>query len=100
MTVEVVTLDVVVVVLPVPGARVVGRVDVDRIDTAAVRVRQRLENVEVFTVDDSVEGLVTAFLYRSGGAQTGVDAVAELSDEHKLVDGDFDCLRLLASGKG
>jgi hypothetical protein len=43
VAVEVVALDVVVVVLPVLGAGVVRRVDVDGVDLAPVREGQRLE---------------------------------------------------------
>ncbi len=52
MAVKVVALDIVVVVLPVLGTSVVGRVDVDGVDLALVGVGEGLEDVEVLAVDD------------------------------------------------
>ena len=85
MAIEVVSLDVVVVVLPVLRAGVVRRVDVDRVDRAAVREQQRLQRVEVLGIDDGVERLVAPALDPARGDQTRVDRVAELGHHDEVV---------------
>src|SRR5690606_33922021 len=75
------------VVLPVPRASVVGRVDVDGVDFAAVGEQQSLEGVEVLSVDNGVERLVTAALELAGRDETRVDGIAELSDDDEVFDG-------------
>ncbi len=47
-------VDVVVVVLPVPGAGVVGGVDVDAVDLTLVEVVEHLEHVVVLAADNRV----------------------------------------------
>ena len=78
-------IDVVVVVLPVPGAGVVGRVDVDAVDLAGVGEPQRLQRVVVLAVDDDVGGLVAAALDAAQRFEAGVDRLAELGHDHQVI---------------
>lgn len=87
MPIVVVTLDVVVVVLPVPGTRVVRRVDVDGVDGVPVGVGQHLQRVVVLRVDDRVERLVSAPFDAARLHESGVDAIPELCDDHHVVGG-------------
>ena len=86
MAIGVVSINVVVVVLPIFGAGVIGRVDVDGIDFALVRVEESLENVVVLCIDDRVEGLVSPALDFAGGPQSRVDRVSELCDDNEILD--------------
>ena len=81
-----VVVDVVVVVLPVAGAAVVGRVDVDAVDLAGVGEPQRLERVVVLAVDDDVVRLVAAALDRAEVPEAGQDRLAEVGDHHERVE--------------
>ena len=86
MAVQVVAFDVVVVVLPVLRTGVVRRVDVDRIDLAAMRPGQRLEDVVVLAVDDGVAGLVAAARNMAGFFQARIDRVAEFRDDNQVIE--------------
>ena len=97
MTIAVVIVDVVVVVLPITGTRVVGGIDVDRVDLAFVGVEKDLERVEVLGVDHCVKGLVSAAFDTSGGHQPRVDGVAKLGYYNQVFDRP---VRLLGSGLG
>ena len=88
MTVTVVAVHVVVVVFPVPRARVVRRVDVDAVDFAFAGVKQRLQGVVVLTVDDDVGRLVRAPLNLADLGQPGVHRVAELTNNHQIIHGE------------
>ena len=85
MSVRILSVDVVVVVLPVPGSRVVRRVDVDAVDLALVDVGQRFENVEVLAVDHSVEGLVATSLQGVNNLEAGVDGLPEFTDDYQFL---------------
>lgn len=61
-------VDIVVVVLPVAGASVVGRVDVNRVYPAFVCEEQRLEGVVVLGVDDGVERLAAVIPLHAAAA--------------------------------
>jgi len=82
----VIGLDVVVVVFPVPCPGVVGRVNVDAVDFAAVGEEQGLEGMIVLGIDDRVKGLVAAALDLAGGDEARIDRVAELRDNNDIVD--------------
>ena len=54
MAVIVFLIYIVVVVLPVGGSRVVGRVDIDAIDLALIRMKEQLESVVILALDHHV----------------------------------------------
>src|SRR5690554_429560 len=86
MPIEIITFDIVVVVLPVLRASVVRRVDVYGIDFSAVGEKQRLQSVVVFCVDNSVERLVAATFHLPSRNEAGVDGVTELCDNYEVSD--------------
>ena len=83
VAVRVGVIDVVVVVLPVAGAAVVGRVDVDAVDLACVRESQRLERVVVLALDDDVVRLVPAAFDRPEVPEAREHGLAEIGDHHE-----------------
>ena len=87
MAVEVVVVDVVVVVLPVPRARVIRGIDVNRVDFALMGVEKDLERVEVLGVDHCVKRPVAAALHLACRHQSRVDRIAELGDYNQIVHG-------------
>jgi len=84
VAIGVIGIDVVVVVLPVLGADVIRRVDVDAINLARVTEPQRLERVVVLALDYYVMRLVTAPLDRTEPLQARIDRIAELSDDYEV----------------
>ena len=86
VTIIVVIVDVVVVVFPITGTRVVWGIDVDRVDLAFVGVEKDLERVEVLGVDHCVKGFVSAAFDTSGGHQPRVDGVAKLGYYNQVFD--------------
>ena len=83
MAVRVGLVDVVVVVLPIAGAAVVRRVDVDAVDLACVRETQRLQRVVVLAIDDDVVRLVPAPFDRPEVPEAWKHGLAEIGDHHK-----------------
>jgi hypothetical protein len=75
MTPGVRLIDVVVVVFPVTGARVVGRVDIDAIDPAGIKPFKQLEGVVVVGLKEQVMRRIASLLEAldryDGGGKTG-----------------------------
>lgn len=84
VAVGVLQVDVIVVVLPVPSAGVVGRIDVDAVDLAATSKGKCFEDVKVLAVDNYVVGLIAASSYSTDRAQSRVNGVPELRNDHQL----------------
>lgn len=84
MAVKVISFHIVVVVFPVACAGVVGRIDIDRIDLAAMSECQRLQHMEVFAVDDGMEWLAAAALDLPGADKAGIDIVLELGHHDQI----------------
>ena len=95
MTIVVVRRNVVVVVDPLIPS-VVGRIDVDQIDPAAVRVRQHLKHMKVLAIDYDLTGPLSPAIDRAGRNQAGIDGVAKLRDDDKIFDGSSRALRRIA----
>ena len=66
MAIQVIFTNIVVVVLPVLGTRIVGGINIYRVDLPPMGVRQRLQHMEIFAVDHSV---VTACRLPAGPCQ-------------------------------
>src|SRR5215211_5339956 len=77
-------IDVVVVVFPVPVARVVRRVYIDGVDLVLVGVKQGFKGVEVLGIDDEMRRLVPAIADTANGRQAGVDRLPELTNDNYL----------------
>jgi hypothetical protein len=86
VAVKIIRLDVVVVVLPVFRTRVVRRINVYRVDFAAVREEERLQHVVVLAVDDRMVWLAAAAFDLPGRNKTWVDRVTELGDDDEVID--------------
>ena len=99
VSVSVVLIDVVVVILPVPRARVVRGVDVDAVDLARVRELQRFKDVMVLALDHHMTRSFSASLNRPETPQPREDRFTEASQHdqrlggHLLID-DFSLLLL------
>ncbi|MCE3257730.1 MAG: hypothetical protein K0Q64_1813 [Nitrobacter vulgaris] len=83
MTPGVRLIDVVVVVFPVTGARVVGRVDIDAIDPAGIKPFKQLEGVVVVGLKEQVMRRIASLLealdrYDGGGTISARDARAAM----------------------
>lgn len=98
MPVEIVALYVVVVVLPIACPRVVRRVDVDRVYGPLVSEGELLQDVEIFAVDNSVEGLIAATSDLTVRAQARIDAITELGYEKEIIEWRRGGLDVLAGG--
>ena len=66
MTIVIVGIDVVIVVLPVARTSVVRRVDVNGVNLVSMRIGERLQSMEIFTVDHGVCRRVTSVVYPPG----------------------------------
>jgi hypothetical protein len=87
--IQILGFNVIVVVFPVPRPRIVGRVDIDGVDLAAMGIGQRLQYMEILTVDHRVERLVPAALHAPGADKAGVDVVAELGHHDQIGNRDL-----------
>ena len=81
-------IDVVVVVLPVLGAGVVRRVDVDAVHLARMGELQHLQRVVVLGIDDDVRRLVASASHAAHGYEPRIDGLAKFSDHNNVVDRD------------
>src|SRR4051812_46158407 len=86
MAVQILPINVIVVVLPIFCPRVVGRVDVNDIYLAAVRVEKSLKGMKVLGVDDCVERSVPTALDLSGGHKARIDGITKLGDNHEVFE--------------
>lgn len=71
-------------------------VEVRAVNLALIGEHQRFESVVILAVDDGVERPVAATLDGAGGAQAGVDRVAELGHDDEIARRPFGRLGLAA----
>ena len=73
MTPGVIRVHIVIVVFPVPGARVIRRVQIHAVDLALIEKRQQLKCMKILPADDRMEGLVLSPPNRVDRRQRRVD---------------------------
>lgn len=99
MAVKIVTFDVMIIILPVLGARIIRRVDINAVNLSAMGIRQHFKRMVIFGIDHRMEGLISTSLERVRGNQTRIDWVPELRDHDEVVESSVSCLIVRKRGK-
>src|SRR5574344_1953571 len=83
----VVSVDIVVIILPVLRAGVVGRVDVDAIDLSGVKILQKLKRVVIVGLDERMPEIAATMLNLVHLLKIRKDRLSEKRDRNQFIDG-------------
>ena len=88
MAVGIAAVHIIVVVFPVPGSRVIGRVDIDAVHLPRIQILQHLQGVVVVRFNQRVPQVaVRRVADRVDGLQVRINRLAEFRNGHKVIQG-------------
>ena len=79
-------VDVIVVIFPVAGASVIGRVNIYAVHFACIGKGQGFKSMVVFTVNDYLIGLIATALDTPSLFEASINRLVILSNRHDIVD--------------